>query len=47
MRDILLLIAWFYGIMLSSGGLFFLAVLFPPYAWYVVCEHFFRLYGLI
>jgi hypothetical protein len=43
-----LLMAWIAGTVLVKGAwLTAAAVLFPPYAWYVVVEHVMRLAGWI
>lgn len=48
MRDLILILVWMYGIILSKGSsLMMLAIFFPPYAWYVTVEHFVIKFGVL
>jgi hypothetical protein len=50
-EDILMvgaIIAWLSGVVLASGcWSTFFAVVFPPYAWYLVVETAYKIWGII
>lgn len=40
--------AWIAGIVVAEGGWsIFFAIVFPPWAWYLLVEHMFLLWGVI
>lgn len=46
--SISIMFLWIVGIIFAVGGWStFFSIVFPPYAWYLVVEHFMILYGII
>lgn len=40
-------VSWIAGIVIADGGWKVLAILFPPYSWYLFVERIMKVYGLI
>lgn len=48
LSELFLFLLWIVGIVLSHTVLWtILAILFPPWAWYVAVKHFMILFGVI
>jgi hypothetical protein len=47
MVSLIMSTAWIAGMVIAQGWLKIIAIVFPPYAWYLLIEKLMKFYGII